>query len=529
MNLKDFLNKCRRKQYSNYEPTYEWFKLDRSNIIEIASNQKDIVKVIDRYKNFYQFQNKNGLFDKNNNKFIDLCYGSVTINEKYIPILNHPLMIRLMDLNQLSLTYKFYFSATHNRFSHSIGTYKKITDIIDHLKTFSDVKDFITKNEDLLKIYALVHDIGALPFAHSLDYVFKSNDKIRLKEILSNDKDLGGIISTILEENGVSFKKFLAIATTDSEKVKMKDFSDLDITLSDLDILLMKCMDSPLDADRFDWLQRDILLCKKDSIQGQIDAIVSNMRPFRNEEGNWIIGHRTNTNIEKTNIKEGDKTILQVKHDTHPHSVLEIIELLHRRHQMYTGVYELDRKVILEELIGRLLYQLFDSNQIDTKELCSFSEGMILNLIIEYSNPTQDEMLRKALFGHDYKLIFNQSIRESRDTNRSIPNILDLKTDIKSRIAKEDFLCSECGLNKNSIIMHFPKKFMSDVNEIVLVDNNLETYHLEDDENYKAIKYIDEKNASEVQIFLLDDGNGRFFDKKQKAIKEIREHIYSES
>lgn len=95
-------------------------------------------------------------------------------------------MRRLRSIHQLSLAYLIYPGATHRRFEHSLGVATVATDIFNELTSpekqldvpSSDVTptEVIPNNPDRLDYYrqivrlaALLHDVGHLPFSHTLE------------------------------------------------------------------------------------------------------------------------------------------------------------------------------------------------------------------------------------------------------------------------------------------------------------------------------------------------------------------------
>ena len=64
----------------------------------------------------------------------DPIYGIIDISyPAESDIINTPIFQRLRDIKQLSLTYYIYPSATHDRFSHSIGVMYLVDKIFNYL------------------------------------------------------------------------------------------------------------------------------------------------------------------------------------------------------------------------------------------------------------------------------------------------------------------------------------------------------------------------------------------------------------
>ncbi len=86
-------------------------------------------------------------------------YGFVGISKKEDAVLQTPVVQRLRRIKQLSNTYLVYPGAVHTRLEHSLGTLHLAGIVADRLK--------LKKSEKrVLRLAALLHDIGHGPFSH---------------------------------------------------------------------------------------------------------------------------------------------------------------------------------------------------------------------------------------------------------------------------------------------------------------------------------------------------------------------------
>lgn len=88
---------------------------------------------------------------------------------------------RLRDVHQLALSYLVYPGASHKRFEHSLGVMEvagRIFDVVTRPDKVTDaVRDFIPEHgssehqywRTVLRIAALCHDLGHLPFSHAAE------------------------------------------------------------------------------------------------------------------------------------------------------------------------------------------------------------------------------------------------------------------------------------------------------------------------------------------------------------------------
>ncbi|GEM_PF-5671034 len=119
----------------------------------------------------------------------DILHGDILLNHIEIEVLDTKAMQRLRNLLQLGMTHIVYPSATHTRFSHSLGTLQVAEDMWHYYFDRNPIKDFeytdlidgkkIVDEEEarralkymhmILRLAALLHDLTTLPFGHSLE------------------------------------------------------------------------------------------------------------------------------------------------------------------------------------------------------------------------------------------------------------------------------------------------------------------------------------------------------------------------
>ena len=93
-------------------------------------------------------------------KFIrDSVYGDISLNKFEEQIMDMPQFQRLRRIKQLGLISLIYPGANHTRFEHSIGTMNLGSKLATELELSND-------EIELIRISALLHDIGHGPFSH---------------------------------------------------------------------------------------------------------------------------------------------------------------------------------------------------------------------------------------------------------------------------------------------------------------------------------------------------------------------------
>lgn len=118
--------------------------------------------------------------DRSQELFVPV-HGHVNLYPEEIAIIDHPAFQRLRRVRQLGLAHMVFPGATHTRFEHSVGAAHVAQMIVDHVNDNYRKAQLRTPNGDwksiginhptarLIRLGALLHDIGHLPFGHTLE------------------------------------------------------------------------------------------------------------------------------------------------------------------------------------------------------------------------------------------------------------------------------------------------------------------------------------------------------------------------
>jgi len=182
------------------------------------------------------------------------------MNAKY---LNSQPFQRLRHIHQLALTYLLYPGATHKRFEHSLGVMElagRVFDVVTSRSNVTDrirdalrplnIPDELTYWRRVVRMAALCHDIGHLPFSHAAEKQLLPDgwDHERFTRlIIASDemKSIWGTITPPLRHEDV-FK--LAVGP---KKANDQHFSDWEAILSEI------IVGDAFGVDRMDYLLRD--------------------------------------------------------------------------------------------------------------------------------------------------------------------------------------------------------------------------------------------------------------------------------
>lgn len=178
----------------------------------------------------------------------DPVYGTIPLTECELDVLTLPIINRLRGIKQLGLAYLAFPGANHTRFEHSLGTMHVASLICQGLR----LSDHLTQ---LIRIGALLHDVGHPPFSHTIELafnMFKDDFKdIQPKKFSHEEWTLTKIKNDKALE--ATLKKHLRVVSlNDVANIAVGRYGDPGVD---------SVLDSPVDADKTDYILRDNLHC----------------------------------------------------------------------------------------------------------------------------------------------------------------------------------------------------------------------------------------------------------------------------
>lgn len=316
----------------------------------------------------------------------DAIHGNIKIDEDIITnIIDHLLMQRLRRIKQVPFIDLIYPSANNTRFEHSLGVYELTRRVL--------------KNNDMdfkeLEIYALIHDIGHYPLAHTLESFFEKsvgmNHEEHLKHLIKTT-DLKERISNC----GADWKKVMRMDKTKIGEVILGDIG----------------------TDRIDYLLRDSYHAGKTLVfdyQRLVDTLILNNR------GLFV--------VEKS---------------------LEPAEaLLIFRYWMFRTVYHHHTRRIIAKMLERALIEA-ESNELVLKDFVLSDDWKFIDAILKYGNSWMERIISRNLFKTAYasknrELIEMDEQELAREIEKKInvPVLVDIPKNtrfgsVKARVLTEE-------------------------------------------------------------------------------------------
>jgi len=200
---------------------------------------------------------------KNSHEIRDAIHVFIRLDYDEVKVLNCIWFQRLRNIHQLALSYLVYPGATHKRFEHSLGAMElagRIFDVVTNPENVTDeirrlVPEITRENtraywRRVVRVGALCHDIGHLPFSHAAEHALLpagwSHEKIGMDILLSPE------MRTILNEMTPPVRaEDVAKVALGPKKAGSLRFSNWEAILSEI------IVGDAFGADRIDYLLRD--------------------------------------------------------------------------------------------------------------------------------------------------------------------------------------------------------------------------------------------------------------------------------
>ncbi|MGH9403506.1 MAG: HD domain-containing protein [Terriglobia bacterium] len=276
---------------------------------------------------------------KNEHEIRDPIHNFIRLESSERRVLDSRPMQRLRHIHQLGTTFLVYPGATHRRFEHSLGVMElasRVYDIVMHPNNVHDsVKNIIPEHGKLeyhrwrrtLRMAALCHDIGHLPFSHAAEAELLpqgwDHERLTIEIIKSNE------LKKILERVEVDPVKVAWLAVG-QKKYPDQHFSDLETLLSEI------IVGDAFGVDRMDYLLRDSH--HAGVAYGRFDhyRLIDSLRilPFQKGQGN-----SSKSGASKSAMAAVEEDSTEPSLGLHEDGIHGAEALLVARYFMYTQLY----------------------------------------------------------------------------------------------------------------------------------------------------------------------------------------------
>lgn len=411
-------------------------------------------------------------------------------------IISHPHFFRLVFVKQLSTTFLWQNpEATHTRWSHSIGVLKRVVLFLECL-TDKGV-EMAPVEKEAICLYALIHDLYHGPFGHSLElmrdlfkpplrdqrldvnHLFKelNNENSPLREMI-NEADLRSSSETV-----ISYLKLFILKDEFLSQVVADEEADASVYADSF--YLADILESPLDADRIDYLIRDSLHLGEN---------------LRDDEDLASTVEKIEDAVENINIIYDEVNGIEVTRlcfSSEDHGLIS--DILERRKQLYEEHYEGSEKLAIDEMIVHALYEVLrfyrvslppDDPRGTSREIVDtinqLTDYQLLDFLSSFSRPLITHELARSILNNSFYIVieefrFTPSRSRWEDPYDVSPEIsADLAEDerLKEMLDTVARVCSE-RFEKKLVV---ERKFWSKLRNSTTFGMKMRKYGLDPDE-----------------------------------------------
>jgi HD superfamily phosphohydrolase len=187
-------------------------------------------------------------------------YGFIPLDAWEGAIIAQPALQRLRRIRQLAWTDYVYPGAMHTRFEHTLGVMHMATMLFDQLVErcrpiivahFGGNEAWVPRHKKLIRLAALLHDVGHGPFSHVAEELMPIKDEAT-GERFTHEDYLAAIIRTY-------FAEVIDRHKDNAYGIRAADVADLIEGAPEAGPLLFwrPLISGQMDADRMDYLLRD--------------------------------------------------------------------------------------------------------------------------------------------------------------------------------------------------------------------------------------------------------------------------------
>ncbi len=373
--------------------------------------------------------------------------GDVHLNKLEKAIVDTKEFQRLRYIKNLGTTYLVYPSAVHTRFDHSLGTLSMAMEIMNYVrgnKHNSDEEKTISQDEEqLVRLLALLHDIGHIPFGHTLEDEFcifprHDKDEDRLQYFLGEDSIIGQIIISSLGDS--LYRRFMKIYNATKE-----NFADLGDELFIYDIV-----NNTVCADLLDYLRRDCYFC---NIVLDMDYRFLKYLYLRKDAGVKRLVVRL--------WKEGKPT---PRRDV----LSELIRLLDNRYLLGERVYFHHAKLITGAMVSSAVQRAKNRGELKKEMMYKIGDDVLLYLLSSSKDKAVQELIAAFHERRIWKNVYERT-RSTVEAEQSHLRDLGIMDEIMKRWCKdpnnrleiEDHISVTMGMEPGDVLIHCPDSKMA--------------------------------------------------------------------
>jgi HD superfamily phosphohydrolase len=331
----------------------------------------------------------------------DLLWRNITLEPAAAAVVETPAFQRLRYVRQLGHAFLVYPGATHSRFEHALGTYHLACRALSLLEERGGLGPLPAGGPLLVRIAALLHDIGHYPFSHALEEAgFASHEE------LGRDAVERAPLLDALAPLGISAAELGDLITGASSHP------------------LAGLITGSVDLDKLDYLRRDALMCGVPYGEVDTDRLLACLT-VAEEHGRRTIG-----------LLEKGLSALE--------------SLLFAKYQMYRNVYWHHAVRSATAMFKRLVHEALKGGAVSIAGVAAATDDSLMHDLAAEDPTGLAQALRTRRL---YKRVLELTAAEVKG---ELPDWLPGDA---ARLARaEDALADQVGLGPAELLIDLPRK-----------------------------------------------------------------------
>jgi HD superfamily phosphohydrolase len=335
----------------------------------------------------------------------DPVWNNVRVDGLAMELIDTPAFQRLRYVRQLGWVYLVYPGATHTRFEHALGAYHLARRALALLDERGDAARLSADECQLVRVTALLHDIGHYPYSHALEEIGALHHE-EVARPLVTEGEVAEILSRALGDDAPDRVMQLVRGESDSP--------------------LQGLISGSFDLDKLDYLRRDAFMCGVSYGEIDVDRLLQSLLLLQEPAS-----RRASVGLSEKGL-----------------SALE--SLLFAKYQMYRNVYWHHAVRGATAMYKRLVADAINAGSLDARELAAFTdEGLLHRVGEQRPSPLLRALRERRLYKRAFECPAADLPAEGGEW---------IADDRELTVAVEDTLAREVGLSPGELLVDYPAK-----------------------------------------------------------------------